>query len=85
MKKLLILAMLMSTNAFAQNEFPQAENEFVKETLEYCISTLADGSKDDGALLACINSELEFYEYQGFASLDKVIEIAETTPDEVPE
>ena len=85
MKKLVVMAALLSATAFANEEFPAPEVDFVKETLEYCQSTLEEAKDDKKALLACINAELEFYEYKGFSTLEQVIEYAESAEEQVPE
>lgn len=46
--------------------------EFVLETYEYCLTLQDNENIDNASLLACINTELEYYDYTGFSSLEQV-------------
>lgn len=89
MKKLLIgFALLnslaLSTVAFADGDavVQPADKEFVKETYEYCVGMQTGTEIDNQALLECINSELEYYEYTGFASVEQALSFANAEDDE---
>lgn len=72
MKKLLILLTILSANVFADEGLAKADVTFVKETYDYCVSLQEEEGDEKVDLLNCINSELEYYEYQKFDSLASV-------------
>lgn len=82
MKNLLAILVLFSAVTIAEEELQNADPAFVKETYEYCLDMQPDENIDKKLLLECVNSELDWYAYNGFAELGKVIEVAESVPDE---
>ncbi|MBU2880776.1 hypothetical protein KO525_19010 [Psychrosphaera sp. B3R10] len=89
MKKLLvgfalINSFMFSTLAFADGDVvtQPADKEFVQETYDYCVSMQTSEEIDKQSLLECLNSELEYYEYTGFASIEQALSFAKVADDE---
>jgi hypothetical protein len=80
----LLNSIVFSTFAFADGEVAvqPADKEFVQETYDYCLTMQSEEDLDKQALLDCINSELEYYEYTGFASIDQALSFAKAADDE---
>lgn len=79
-----VVGLAMSANAFAnESETVQAaDKEFVKDTYEYCVSMQTSETIDNQAVLECINSELDYYEYSRFASLEAALSVANAADDD---
>lgn len=88
MKKVIVLALLFSNLvfsglAFGEEELESPEPEFVRDTYEYCQSSQDPEALDKKVLLACVNSEMDYYEYTKFTSVEKIVEyIASVVDDE---
>lgn len=79
MKKIIVLALLCSNLVFSNLAFGDQETEmpdveFVRDTYEYCLTAQNSEVVDNKELLNCVNSEMEYYEYTPFASVEKIIE-----------
>ncbi len=73
----LMLAMLLSLPgaAFAQEE-PTVR--YVYDLYQYCVDVVdSESEQRDAELLACINEDLEYYQYRTFESLDDVLAFIE--------
>ena len=88
MKKIIVLALLFSNLVFSglvfgDEERDQPEPEFVRDTYEYCKNVQDSEAIDNKVLLDCVNSEMDYYEYTKFTSVEKIIEyIASVMDDE---
>jgi hypothetical protein len=88
MRKTIVLALLFSNLVFSGLVFgdeatEQADPEFVRDIYEYCLTVQDPEKIDKKSLLACVNSEMDYYEYTKFTSVEKIIEyIASVIDDE---
>jgi len=87
MKKIIGLALLVSNLvfsnlAFANDEVESPDPEFVRDTYEYCLNIQDPEAIDKKSLLACVNSEMDYYEYAKFTSVEKIIEYIASVVDE---
>lgn len=88
MKKVIVLAVLFSNLLFShlavaneQTENPDAE--FVRDTYEYCKNVQDQEAIDKNVLLECVNSEMDYYQYTRFTSLEKVLEFIASVIDDL--
>lgn len=87
MKKTIVLALLFgnllfSGLAFGYEATEQADPEFVRDTYEYCKNIQDSEAIDNKILLDCVNSEMDYYEYTKFTSVEEIIEYIASVVDE---
>jgi len=87
MKKIIVLVLLFSNLvfsglAFGNDETELPEPEFVRDTYEYCKNIQDSEAIDNKVLLDCVNSEMDYYEYTKFTSVQKIIEFIASVVDE---
>ena len=88
MKKVIVLALLFSNLVFSNLAFgndatEQPDAEFVRDTYEYCKNVQDPTALDNKVLLDCVNSEMDYYEYTKFTSVEKIIEFIASVVDDL--
>lgn len=72
MKGIIAVLMLFVAQPVAYAETQDADTETLKEIYEYCFSLQEVDAVNDKTLLDCINEELEYGDFNKFASVKDV-------------